>query len=199
MAFQLGNRNSKWDYACRLSLALSYLTISQGDSVGLICISQKVESEIPPRAAFPHLELLDSSLSDTIPDHKSLASLALPLAAARIKRRSLVIFITDLMGKTEDFLHGISALKTGRNEVVVFQVLDPQERDFNFSPPSTFKDMETGEEIAVDSQDFKFLYKNEFDNQIRLYQSAFHQNEIAYRLFFNDNPLEESLGNFLER
>ena len=199
MAFGSGKQNSKWDYACHLSLALSYLAIAQGDTVGLISISQKMDNEIPPRAAFAHLEFIDSFLSNMTPTGESFANTALSLAATRIKKRSLVIFITDLMGNVENFIKGISALKSGHNAVVVFQVLDPQERDLNFSPPSIFKDMETGDEIAINNQDFRFFYKEEFDKQIRLYQSAFHQNEIAHHLFFTDSPLEESLGHFLEK
>ncbi len=199
MSFSADGRASKWDYACRLSLALAYLTLARGDAAGLITVSQKVMSEIPARSALTHLELLDSSLTKNAPSGESSPDVALPLAASRLKGRSLVILISDLLGESQSFLKGIRALKTGRNEVIVFQVLDPQERDFNFEAPILFQGLEGGEEIPIDNQDFKTFYREEFNKQIKLYQSAFHHGEIAYSPFFTDRPLEESLGRFLER
>jgi uncharacterized protein (DUF58 family) len=199
MAFSANERASKWDYACRLSLAIAYLTLTQGDAVGLITVSHKVESEIPPRSAFPHLDILDSSLSKSAPAGESNANLALTLAASRLKGRSLVVFISDLLGENQSFLKGIRALKTGRNEVIVFQVLDPQERDFDFKAPIVLEGLEREDEIPIDNQDFGAFYREEFEKQMKLYQTAFHHGEIAYSPFFTDRPFEESLGRFLRR
>lgn len=199
MAFQSEKRDSKWDYACRLALALSYLTIAQGDAAGLIALSGETQTTIPPRSVFSHLELMDSSLSRLTPQGLLSPRNALPRILPLIKRRSLVIVISDLMGETENFLEGIGALKTGRNEVAVFQTLDPRERDLSFEFPAILRDLENGEEIPIDNQDFRECYVEEWDRQLRIYQSAFHQKKIAHRVFFTNQALEISLAHFLEQ
>ncbi len=197
MLFQSDKNPPKWDYACRLAMAVSWLTISQGDAVGLISASNRIEIELPPRSGFPRLEVFDGRLSEARPQGLSSPEISLPLASSRVKKRSLIILISDLMGETEKFIKGIVSLKTGRNEVIVFQVLDPRERDLNFEAPVIFHDLEEETEIAVSDQEFRLRYAKEFEKQIKTYQSALHQNQISHYLFPTDRPLEESLGRSL--
>ncbi len=199
MLFRSDGNPSKWDYACRLAMALSWTLLSQGDAVGLMTISDRLEMEIPPRPGFPRLEILDERLSQTNPLGMSAPETALPLAASKIKKRSLIVFISDLMGETEQFIKGIISLKTGRNDVVVFHVLDPRERDLNFEVPVIFDSLEEESELAVGDQEFRLSYAEEFEKQLKTYQSALHQNQISHHLFSTDRPLEESFGRFIKK
>ncbi len=199
MSFYSGSHPPKWDYACRLAMAVSWIGLSQGDAIGLISASERAEIEIPPRPGFQRLEVLDQRLSETTPHGYFSPETVLPSVVSRIKKRSLIIFISDLMGDTEKFIKGIISLKTGRNEVMVFHVLDPRERDLGFEAPVVFHDLEEESEIAVGDQEFRHRYKEEFEKQMKTYQGALHQNQISHHLFPTDRPLEESLGRFLRK
>ena len=67
--------------------------------------------------------------------------------AERIKRRGLVILISDLLDEPNQILAGLKHFRHRKHEVIVFHVLDPKERDFSFPLEAIFKDMETGEQI----------------------------------------------------
>ncbi len=199
MIFHSDTNPPKWDYACRLAMAISWLALSQGDALGLMTVSSGIGIEVPPRSGFPRLEILDARLSEISPQGLSSPETALPMTASHIKKRSLIILISDLMGNTEEFIKGIVSLKTGRNEVIVFHVIDPRERDLNFEAPVVFQGMEEAGEVAVGDQEFRLRYAAEFEKQIKTYQSAFHQNQISHQLFTTDRPLEESLRRFLRK
>ena len=67
--------------------------------------------------------------------------------ADRIKRRGLIILISDLIDEPSDILAGLKHFRHNKHEVIVFHVLDPREKDFAFPLEAIFKDMETGEKI----------------------------------------------------
>src|SRR5262249_47724205 len=61
-------------------------------------------------------------------------------------KRSLVVLISDLLDDPEPAIKGLKHLRFRGTDVVVFQVLDPNELTFPFTGPSRFKDVETAAE-----------------------------------------------------
>ena len=66
-----------------------------------------------------------------------------------IKRRSLVVIISDLIDDPEQTLRAIRLIGSHRHDVVVFHVQDPAELEFSFDGSALLRDMETGEQIEV--------------------------------------------------
>ncbi len=199
MAYSSGGREPKWEQACRLAMALSYLILAKGDAVGLALFDTLPRQFLSPRASFSHLELIDTALSSCRPEGETDLAHVLERAAARIRRRSLVILISDLLGEPESILKVVKAFQARRHEVLVLQVLDPQERDFNFSGPTVFEGIEDGRELFCDAGALRQDYRFEFERTLKAYESTFHRSEIAYAPFFTDLPWDLNLARFLTR
>lgn len=196
MAYASGGRERKYDHAARLAMAVSYLVTAGGDAAGLTAFGGSGFS-MPPRSTLGHLEALDGLLARAEPSGETELGGALERAASDIKRRSLVVLISDLLGEPQSLVRAIKALKARRHEVLVLQVLDPQERDFDFEGPTVFESLEAQPEIFCDAGALRDLYRSEFEKLLKLYESTFHRSDISYAPFFTDRPWELALGRFL--
>ncbi len=188
----------KWDVACRLAMALSYLVLARGDAAGLVLFDSEPRHFIPPRTSFSHLEVFDAALAARAPGGETRLDLVLERAVARLRRRSLVILISDLLGDGEAIVKVIKAFKARQREVLVLQVLDPQERDFDYEGPVVFEGLEGGE-LFCDATALRGLYRAEFQRQLRLYEASFQRAEISYAPFYTDTPWDLVLNRFLGR
>lgn len=199
MAFSAGGRETKWERACRLTMAVAYLILSQGDAAGLTTFDVEPRDFLPPRASMAHLELMDAALSKRSPGGETDLSRVLERAAARIKRRSLVVLVSDLLGEPERLLKVIQGFKARRHELLVLQPLDPQERDFRYDGPVVFESLEDARTLFCEAGSLAPLYRREFERLLKLYEATFHGSDIAYAPFFTDRPWDAALGRFLSR
>lgn len=199
MGFSHGGRQPKYEHACRLAMALGYLVLAGGDAAGLLTFGAGPRRALPPRSSLAHLELMDAMLAEEAPSGETDLSKTLEAAAARIKRRSLVILISDLLGDPERVLRVVKSFKARRHELLVLQVLDPEERDFGYDGPIVFESLEGQPDLFCDAGALRGLYRSDFERLLKLYESTFHRSDIAYAAFFTDRPWDLALGRFLAR
>ncbi|MBI5239512.1 MAG: DUF58 domain-containing protein [Elusimicrobia bacterium] len=197
MAYAAGGRPAKWETACRLAMASAYLILAEGDAVGLATFDAQPREFLTPRASFGQLGVLDSLLERSRPGGETDLSAALEGAASRIRRRSLVVLISDLLGDPEAVLGTVKALQARRHELMVLQVLDPAERDFGFDGPTLFRCLEDRRELFCDASALQEAYRRAFQRQQRLYEAGCHGSSISFTSLFTDRPWEEGLARFL--
>jgi uncharacterized protein (DUF58 family) len=137
MGFSSG-QVSKFRYGCCLAAALAYLMIKQRDAVGLVVFDNQIRSYIPPRSVGSHLSTILKELDNTQTSSGTRVKAVFHQLAERIKRRGLIIIISDLLDDPDQILLGLKHFRHRKHEVIVFHVLDPRERDFDFEAESTF-------------------------------------------------------------
>ena len=130
-------RVSKFEYARQLAAALAYLMISQRDAVGLITFDTAIRSMIPALSAPCHFSVLCKSLSDAQVGGETPLSGILHGLAERIRRRGLVIVLSDGFDKLDELTNALQHLRHRRHEVLFFHVLAPEEEEFPFRRPSS--------------------------------------------------------------
>jgi len=198
MAFAASGRESKYDHAARLAAAMAYLILEQGDAVGLTVFDTEPRARLSPRASLAHLEQVDSTLAAAAPRGETELGRCVERAAAALKRRSLVILISDLLGDPETTARVVRSLRARRHEVMALQVLDPRERELDYhGGPVSFESLETGERLVCDPDALRVQYRAELERMLRLYESSFQGSEIRYQLFYTDQPWDKALGRFL--
>lgn len=98
------------DHALNACLMLSYVALSQGDSVGMLCFSDQVHAYIPPRGGRNHLNRLLQAGFDQFPRMvESRYDSAFLYLSNHCKRRSLVVLTTNVIdevnaGQVVDYL-----------------------------------------------------------------------------------------------
>ena len=149
---------SKFQYGCYLAAALMYLMAKQQDNAGLYTFSDRVHGEFPPRRGSNHLQVMFNHLEQIEPQGESHIATVLDQLAARLKRRGLVIVISDLMDAPDAVLRALKVLRGRKNEVLVFQLLDRDELEFPFSQLMEFEDLETGARKKIDCEAVRRTY-----------------------------------------
>ncbi|WP_437205031.1 DUF58 domain-containing protein [Planctomicrobium sp. SH664] len=188
---------SKADYTKTLAATLAYFLNGQRDAVGLFRVSETVDEYIPPRYRPGHLRRILGSL-DLQPEGKSSGIVAaLEQAAERIRKRGLFIVISDFLTPLEGLETQLNYLRSGRNEVAVFQILDPAELDFPFQEATLFVDAETGREIYVDPVSAKAEYQSRLQKHLAEMAECCERRGIYRLLLTTDTPLERALLDFI--
>jgi uncharacterized protein (DUF58 family) len=174
MGYRGGSAMSKLEYGSVLAAALSFLMNRQRDATGLIAFDDRIRFRLPAGARPGHLHALLLALEKM--EAGSQSNVARPLrqlAEARLKR-SLVVLISDLLDEPDSVVKALRMLKFRGTDVIVFQVLDPNELTFPFRGASRFRDVESAEEVLAEPSSVRTAYLRElagltlrFDRELR--------------------------------
>lgn len=189
---------SKFDYGSTLAASLAHLMLKQQDSVGLITFSDKIEKVLPPKSAHDHLFSILKVLEETKPHGKTSAASVLQDLAASLKRRGLIILISDLLDHPEEVTKGLKQIRSRGSEVIVFHLLDREELQFPFKEPSLFQDMEEELSLLADPQAIRQAYLKSLEALIDQYRQACVSHRIDYSLFDTSVALDRALVKYLK-
>jgi uncharacterized protein (DUF58 family) len=154
---------TKADYAKTLAATFSQFLLGQSDAVGMVTFTDEVQELVPAirkRGQMHSIIVgLEKSPKESVTDmRKSLREVA-PL----LKRRGVVVLFSDLLAPVEDIKSQLSYLRSCGHDIVVFNILDPSEIEFNFENLSRFEDIETGRRLYLDPASVKQTYQAKFD------------------------------------
>jgi len=189
---------SKLEHARGLAAALAYLMISQRDAVGLVTFDAEVRAMIPPRSAPGHFAVLCRAMEETAVGGETPVSRVLHGLADRIKRRGLVIVVSDGFDRAEDLLDALRHLRHRRHEVLLFQVLDPDEETFPFRRPARFRDLERpARDLRVNPSALRAAYLERFDEHRRALREGVIAMNADYHKVSTSDPHERTLLDYL--
>jgi uncharacterized protein (DUF58 family) len=190
---------SKLEYAQSLAASLAYLMLQQQDAVGAMLFADQPLSYLPARAVRSHLDEVLKALGGARPHGKTKLGPALHELAERIKRRGLVILLSDLMDAPAEVLLGLQHFRHRRHEVVVFHVLDPDEIEFPYADTATFVDMENAERITTEPWEIAKRYRERLAAWSAQYARACRENRIDYVRLDTRTPFDQALLAYLEK
>lgn len=199
MSYKSENDISKLNYGIILAAALSYLMNKQQDAVGLALYSEKVTKILPPKASKTYLQELLKQLSSITAADKTNTASSLGEIAEKIRRRGLVIIISDFFDDIDTVIKSLKKFSYKKNEVIVFQILDPLERSFAFGKDAIFKDMETLEEMTTQPYQIQKAYKEamlEFTGKIK--RECLNAN-FDYNLIDTSTPFDTALYTYIQK
>ena len=188
---------SKLAYANTLAAALSYLMINQQDATGLAKFSERIDVFIPPKAKPDHLNLILTQLDDDNAGDDTQIGNVLHELADRIKKRGIVILISDLFDEPKNILNGLKHFRHQNQEVIVFHILDRKELDFDFNSRTKFSDMETGEEIITEPWHIRTSYQDLINQTIDNYKLNLGKNLIDYVPLYTDENFDTGITEYL--
>ena len=188
---------TKLDYAQILAASLAFLMLKQQDAVGLTLFDNQIRLNIPPRSKKSHINNLLSHMQNIKPGPETSISPVLHKTAEGIKKRGLIILISDLFDDPQKILSGLQHFRYKGHEVIVFHILDTQELNLNFSKRTKFKDMESGEEITTDP----WHIQKDYQKNIQLFCTHLKENcmknKIDYIRISTNSPLDIALSEYL--
>ena len=114
----------------------------QQDAVGLVLFSTKVDKNLKPGSHPSHLKLMLHELGQVQPDHQTDVSGIFAALAGQVRRRGMIILISDLFVDSEQLAQTLQQFRLRHHEVIVFQVMHEDELTFPFQENTLFKGLE---------------------------------------------------------
>lgn len=190
---------SKAEYAAILAAAMAALLIQQRDGAGLVTFSDGIQRQVPPRATASHLTQLLEELIAAQPKPKSALGPTFHEIAEQMKRRGLVIVISDMFGDLETILEGLRHFRYRRHEIIVLQVMDPDELTFPFDDLTKFEGLELEPEVLVDPRGIRDEYLRQMNDFCEGLERGCREIDADLVRFSTDQPPGEALGAYLAR
>jgi len=193
------NGMSKLDYACHIAAALAYVLIAQRDTVGLLAVDDEIRAWIPPKSSGGQLKTILDTLEEVSCRGATGLSKALHLLAEAMKRRGLVVVISDLLEEPRNVTTALKHLRHDKHEVIVFHVLDAGELRFPFKGLHEFRDLETGEKLVVDAHVLRDKYLERIGGAMRALRAECGAAGIDYVVTDTTVPVEDRILRYLGR
>ncbi len=187
----------KFSFASRLAAGFAYLAAADNEKYAISLFCKKLYPGEPKRGRMSLFQSIEDL--DAIKPHggTSLKAVADQMDSL-LKSTSLVVLISDLLGKTEDALYSIYRL--AGHELVVIQVLARSEMELDYSGDIKFVDPEGSEPVITritEAERSEYLKKlSQHNHQI---QEACRQVGADYFLFASDRPVFDAFSEMLSR
>jgi uncharacterized protein (DUF58 family) len=188
---------TKLNYGRYLAACLTYFSRQQRDRVGLVTFDRDVVTVVPPSAK--HLERVLHELARIEPGPGGALGPSLLKIADTVRRRSLLVVISDLYEEPDAVVRAVSQLKGKGNDVIVFQILDAAELHFPFEDMMLFEDLESGDRVPVVPDKQRERYRQLMQEHVGALSRMLVDARIDYALFDTSKPLDFALFEYLSR
>ena len=187
----------KFGYAARLAAGFAYLATLENEKYAISLFCKKLYPGEPKRGRRNLFQTI-VELDRTVPrGGASLLTIA-DQVESLFKTTSLVVLISDLLGETEEILSSIYRLSG--HELVVVQVLAPEETQLRYGGDVKFVDLESGQPLITritEGERHEYMSRMaEHNDRIR---AACSHVGADYFLMKTDRPIFEAFSEMLSR
>jgi uncharacterized protein (DUF58 family) len=186
---------SKFVLARTVTAVLGTLVLDQGDAAGVLAVDDRAHL-VPARSGHHHLRVLLSGLASLAPGGSAPIAEALRRAAAILKRRGLVIVLSDFY-EDEEALGRIRQLARMGHDVIVVHTLAREELTLDVGGAAEFVDLENGRRLTVQPAAARDSYVAAFTEWLAYVEQQLRRDGIDYLRLIAGEPLEPALRRFL--
>ncbi|NNC66352.1 MAG: DUF58 domain-containing protein [Gammaproteobacteria bacterium] len=198
MAYASKKNVTKLQYAKFLAATLAYLAARQHDAVGLMIFDEEVREHLPPSSRVGRLQAVLHAIDRAQPGTGTDLNVPFERFQQYQKGRGLVAVISDFYCEPEAMLKGVQPLAYQGQDVVLFQVLDPQELEPELKESAMLEDMETGESMEVSPIFMRSRYRERIQEHLETLSKSAAGANADYQLLRTDEPLDAALRNYLK-
>ena len=190
-----GSRKSKFEMARSVGAILGTLVLDQGDAAGVLAVDGRAHF-VPPRSGHHHLRVFLAEIASLTPRGSSSIAEALRRAATILKRRGMVIVISDLYDD-EAAIGQARRLSRMGHDVIVLHTLSRQELTLDVGGAAEFVDLESDSKLMVQPSAARDSYVAAFSGWLSSVEQRLRRDGIDYLRLIADQPLEPALRRFL--
>ncbi len=165
MTYRGAGEESKFTRAAKIAAALAYLMIHQGDKASLTLFGRAVAQHLPPAGTRRHLYQLLRELEGVRPAGPTGIDRALHDCASIFRKRGRLVILSDFLAEPDRVFDALAQFVHRKYEVLLLQVLDPDELSLPDIGVTRFLDMETGETVEAEPAEIRRGYR---ENMARL-------------------------------
>ncbi len=190
---------TKHEYGATLAAALIYLLLNQQDAAGLALFDGDLRRFVPPSRRPGQLAALLREIEEHGAPRGAKTDLGriLDRVAEKVRKRGLIVVISDLFDDPARVLKGLHHLRHRRHEVIVFQILDPHELEFPFAAPTLFQGLEEAGDLAADAAQLRAGYLARMGAFLQEVRQGCLDKQIDCFVASTGRPLDQALAAFL--
>ena len=192
-----GTMWSKYDHATAIAASLSYMAIQQQDSAGLAIFDNELKKYFKPSNAPGQWKIITHELTLIPKLKKTNTGKILDQLAEKLNHRSLIVILSDFFDDIASIKKGLRHLRYKRHEMMVFQLLDPQEIQFPFEDVTLFKGMEEMGELLTEPRALREGYLEQLSLFTEQLKKLCRGMNIDYQRMNTADPLDVTLSGFL--
>ena len=198
MAYTSGGM-SKLDYGITLASALAYFIARQRDAVGLITFDDEIREYLPAKTRQLHLMRILRALSRVQAGQKTDVVKPLTDLASSLKKKSMVILISDRLDDEERIINTLTNLRAMGNDIITFHIMDDAELNFPFNEASEFIDMENNESYITSPAAIRKAYLKNINEFLAYCKKQCQTSGIDYCLMNTREPLDQALSSYITK
>ena len=119
--------------------------------------------------------------------------------AARRRGCGVVVVSSDWIDAVQQVIDGLSHFKHQRNDVIVFQLIDPAELAFPYDRLTRFKDMEGAGTVLTHPRSVRKEYLKRLEAFLARCRTDCLERGMSYELLPTQTPYEKALSAYLEK
>jgi uncharacterized protein (DUF58 family) len=198
-SMSFGSRGySKADYARTLAATLGWFLTQQGDATGLLTFDGAMREYLPARHRRGHLRQLMLALEKPTEGRSTDLTAPLRRIVELVHKRGMIVLISDLLAPIDRLAGSLGLLTASGHEVIIFQVLDPAELNFDFQTAARFEDLETGRDVFLEPTLARANYVQRFSAHLEALRETCQGLGIMQVQAPSTHPLETVLFDFLK-
>jgi uncharacterized protein (DUF58 family) len=188
---------SKFHFAKMITACLSHVILHQRDAVSIGFIGNGAPSLLPRTDTPNRMPWVMENLAKAEATGNSNIGDDLLMLAPQIKRRSIIVIISDLLQDEEALFAALPRFRYQESEVILFHVLDHAELNLPYSDKVRFEGLEGEEALTTQPEDFAVAYRKEVAAYCVKMRRSCESHDAHYVLVDTSKPLSEALGEYL--
>jgi uncharacterized protein (DUF58 family) len=173
--------------------------LSQRDASGLVVFDDDTRAKVPPGNGPAKRADILRVLEEARPGGSTGVGKVLGWIATRLRRRGIVAVFSDFFDDPASIVDGLRRLTHAGHEPILFQVLDPQELEFDYTGLLRLDGLEGGGRVKIDAKAIRQAYLEE----IRGHNGKIHRHARSLSVDFvqmsTSTGLDVALSTYLAR
>jgi len=199
MGFGLGS-TTKFQYARAVAACLTRLVLRQSDSAGLAVLGTDLRHYVPPRAHPNHFQAILQTIRGAQPGGQTWLAQNLTELARRIKRRGLLVILSDCFDELEPLSQALHFLRARGHEIILLHTMAREELTFDFGGWSRFDCLEIdGTHLDLDPG----LVRKDYLENVQVFLTGLKricgETGCEYHPLPTDQPIGDALAWYLQR
>lgn len=194
-SMQYPDTDSKFVLARSIAAILGTLVLDQGDAAGVLAVGERTHF-VPPRSGHHHLRVMLAELSRLAADGATTIEVALKQAATLMKRRGMIVVISDFY-EDEAALPQLRRLARMGHDVIAIHTLSRQEISLDIGGAAELVDLESGRKLLVQPSSIRDRYTQSINEWLAATEAQVRRDGMDYLRAVAAEPLEPVLRRFL--
>lgn len=197
-SLKFGSNVSKEDTAVEIAASIAYTASQNNDKVGLILFSEGILDVLPPKRGDRQLQIIFKYLNTNYGQHiKTNLNKSLKDLSKILDKKSVLFIVSDF--DSEDFYESLKILKN-KHDIIAIMVTDEREKKLPDIGLIELEDIETGEQILIDTSknDFRNQYEGLVERKYNKTINQFKQSRVDLITFLSGQEYVKKLNSFFE-